>query len=123
MAKFNIKDISPISHAAQCFIPCLFVAGEDDNFILPSHSEAIHKAYAGDKNIIIVNGDHNSPRPQFMFDSACIFLKACLQLTPENTTPVEIEEVSQRVQIVATLLVFLDKQTRMRIHIVASLPI
>ncbi|GMI18787.1 hypothetical protein TrLO_g13321 [Triparma laevis f. longispina] len=92
MAKFNIKDISPISHAAQCFIPCLFVAGEDDNFILPSHSEAIHKAYAGDKNIIIVDGDHNSPRPQFMFDSACIFLKACLQLTPENTTPVEIEE-------------------------------
>ncbi|GMH87423.1 hypothetical protein TL16_g10855, partial [Triparma laevis f. inornata] len=79
MAKFNIKDISPISHAAQCFIPCLFVAGEDDNFILPSHSEAIHKAYAGDKNIIIVDGDHNSPRPQFMFDSACIFLKACLQ--------------------------------------------
>ena len=91
-AGFLIKDISPISHAPQSFVPCLFVAGESDVFILPSHSQRIHDRYAGDKNIIIVDGDHNSPRPRFMYDSACIFLKACLQLTPENSAPVDIEE-------------------------------
>ncbi|GMI34143.1 hypothetical protein TeGR_g14857 [Tetraparma gracilis] len=92
LAKFDIKDISPISHAPKCFIPALFVAAEDDAFILPAHSENIHNAYAGDKNIIIVDGDHNSPRPQFMFHSACIFLKACLQLDNTNSTPLQVEE-------------------------------
>lgn len=27
----------------------------------------------GDKNIIKFEGDHNSPRPQFYYDSVCIF--------------------------------------------------
>ena len=75
-----------------CFIPALFIAAEDDAFILPAHSEAIHDVYAGDKNIIIVDGDHNSPRPQFMFHSACIFLRACLQLDATNSTPLDVEE-------------------------------
>ena len=44
------------------------------------HSEAIHAEYAGDKNLIIVEGDHNSPRPKFMFDSVSIFLQTCLQI-------------------------------------------
>ena len=44
------------------------------------HSEAIHAQYAGDKNLIIVEGDHNSPRPKFMFDSVSIFLQTCLQI-------------------------------------------
>merc|ERR1719223_1720382 len=72
--QFDIKHISPIAHADKCFIPALFVAGEHDDFINPKHSRQIHDRYAGDKNIILVEGDHNSPRPKFMFDSASIFL-------------------------------------------------
>lgn len=79
-AGFNLRSITPIAHAGKCFIPALFVAGEHDDFIKPHHSEAIHAKYAGDKNIIIVEGDHNSPRPKFMFDSASIFLQTCLQI-------------------------------------------
>jgi len=79
-ANFNIKHISPIAHADKCFIPALFVAGEHDDFINPSHSQAIYDRYAGDKNLIIVEGDHNSPRPKFMFDSVSIFLQTCLQI-------------------------------------------
>lgn len=79
-AHFNIKHISPIAHADKCFIPALFVAGEHDDFINKRHSEAIHARYAGDKNLIIVEGDHNSPRPKFMFDSVSIFLQTCLQI-------------------------------------------
>mmetsp|Transcript_9172 Transcript_9172/g.25378 ORF Transcript_9172/g.25378 Transcript_9172/m.25378 type:complete len:554 (+) Transcript_9172:189-1850(+) len=82
-AGFNIRSISPITHADKCFIPALFVAGEHDDFIKKSHSEAIYEKYAGDKNLIIVEGDHNSPRPKFMFDSASIFLQTCLQIPNE----------------------------------------
>jgi hypothetical protein len=31
------------------------------------------KAYAGDKNLVLVEGDHNSPRPDFFLDSVGIF--------------------------------------------------
>lgn len=82
-AGFNLKKISPIYHADKCFIPALFVAGEHDDFIKKHHSEQLYEKYAGDKNIIIVEGDHNSPRPKFMFDSAAIFLQACLQIPAE----------------------------------------
>jgi len=87
-ANFNIKSISPIAHADKCFIPALFVAGEHDDFINKHHSEQIHSKYAGDKNLIIVEGDHNSPRPKFMFDSASIFLQTCLQIPNNWALPV-----------------------------------
>jgi fermentation-respiration switch protein FrsA (DUF1100 family) len=87
-AKVDIKNISPISHADKCFIPALIVAGEHDDFIKKHHAEAIYDRYAGDKNLIIVEGDHNSPRPKFMFDSASIFLQTCLQVPNAWTLPV-----------------------------------
>lgn len=37
----------------------------------------------GDKNIIKFDGDHNSPRPQFYFDSINIFFHNVLQ-PPED---------------------------------------
>lgn len=89
-AGFNIKTISPIAHADKCFIPALFVAGEHDDFIKKHHSEQIHESYAGDKNLIIVEGDHNSPRPKFMFDSASIFLQTCLQIPNSWALPVPV---------------------------------
>jgi pimeloyl-ACP methyl ester carboxylesterase len=87
-ANFNIKNISPIMHADKCFIPALLVAGEHDDFIKKHHSEEIYARYAGDKNLIIVEGDHNSPRPKFMFDSASIFLQTCLQIPNSWALPV-----------------------------------
>jgi pimeloyl-ACP methyl ester carboxylesterase len=87
-ANFNLKFISPISHADKCFIPALFVAGEHDDFINKHHSEQIYERYAGDKNLIIVEGDHNSPRPKFMFDSVSIFLQTCLQIPNSWALPV-----------------------------------
>jgi fermentation-respiration switch protein FrsA (DUF1100 family) len=89
-AGFSIKSISPVSHADKCFIPALFVAGEHDDFIKKHHSEQIHDVYAGDKNLIIVEGDHNSPRPKFMFDSASIFLQTCLQIPNSWALPVPV---------------------------------
>lgn len=87
-ANVNMKHISPISHADKCFIPALFVAGEHDDFIKKHHAEEIYEKYAGDKNLIVVEGDHNSPRPKFMFDSAAIFLQTCLQIPSNWALPV-----------------------------------
>jgi acetyl esterase/lipase len=55
-AEFDIRDVSPISHAPHCFIPALFVAAENDDFITKSHSISLNDAYAGDSNMIVVDG-------------------------------------------------------------------
>jgi pimeloyl-ACP methyl ester carboxylesterase len=79
-AGFNIKHISPISHAPKCFIPAMIVAGAHDDFIKKRHAEVIHARYAGDKNLVIVDGDHNSPRPRYMVQSAMLFLQSCMKV-------------------------------------------
>ena len=83
-AGFSLRHISPISHAERCFVPAMFVAGEHDDFIHKSHSIRIHRNYAGDKNISIVDGDHNSPRPRFLMHSACLFLQSVMRLPVEG---------------------------------------
>jgi len=72
-ASFDIMDLDTIQVAKRCFVPALFGHGTEDDFILPHHSDKICESYAGDKNIIKFDGDHNSPRPQFYFDSITIF--------------------------------------------------
>uniref|UniRef100_A0A453I2V0 Serine aminopeptidase S33 domain-containing protein n=1 Tax=Aegilops tauschii subsp. strangulata TaxID=200361 RepID=A0A453I2V0_AEGTS len=72
-AGFDIMDLDTIQVAKRCFVPALFGHATEDDFILPHHSDKICEAYVGDKNIIKFDGDHNSPRPQFYFDSITIF--------------------------------------------------
>ena len=82
-AGFDIRDISPISSVENCFIPALFIAAESDTFIAPHHSQRLCERYGGDKNLIIVKGDHNSVRPAFLYDSVSIFLINALRV-PEQ---------------------------------------
>lgn len=79
-AHFDIADCSPIKCVDECFVPALFVHGERDDFIAPRHSELLFEKYAGEKNRILVKGGHNSVRPQFMRDSASIFLAQCMNM-------------------------------------------
>lgn len=72
-AKFDIMDLNVVQFAPKTFIPALFGHASSDMFIQPHHTERIHQAYAGDKNLIKFEGDHNSPRPQFYYDSVSIF--------------------------------------------------
>ncbi|GMH18804.1 hypothetical protein Nepgr_020645 [Nepenthes gracilis] len=78
-AKFDIMELNAIKVAKSCFVPVLLGHAIDDDFIQPHHSERIFDAYVGDKNIIKFDGDHNSPRPQFYFDSIAIFFNNVLQ--------------------------------------------
>ena len=41
----------------QAYIPAFFIHGEDDDFIVPKHSQQLYYAYGGyDKKIKIVKG-------------------------------------------------------------------
>ncbi|KAL1559945.1 hypothetical protein AAHA92_10225 [Salvia divinorum] len=72
-AKFDITRLDCIQVAPKTFIPALFGHAKDDKFVQSQHSDAIFNSYAGDKNIIKFDGDHNSSRPQFYYDSVSIF--------------------------------------------------
>ncbi|KAL2341220.1 hypothetical protein Fmac_009160 [Flemingia macrophylla] len=82
-AKFDIMDLNTIKVAKSCFVPALLGHAIDDDFIRPHHSDRILEAYMGDKSIIKFEGDHNSPRPQFYFDSVNIFFHNVLR-PPED---------------------------------------
>ncbi|KAL3820867.1 hypothetical protein ACJIZ3_006772 [Penstemon smallii] len=72
-AKFDIVKLDCVKVAPKTFIPALFGHAKDDKFVQPQHSDAIFEAYTGDKNIIKFDGDHNSTRPKFYYDSVSIF--------------------------------------------------
>ncbi|XP_050240345.1 uncharacterized protein LOC126689260 isoform X1 [Quercus robur] len=82
-AKFDITELNTIKVAKSSFVPVLVGHAIDDDFIRPHHSDRIFEVYMGDKNIIKFEGDHNSPRPQFYFDSINIFFHNVLQ-PPED---------------------------------------
>jgi hypothetical protein len=79
-AKFKLEDIEPIEYAKRCFIPALFVAAKDDNFVKPHHAKILHDVYPVDKNLVNIDGDHNSTRPKFFKDSAAIFFYNSLRI-------------------------------------------
>jgi len=83
-ANFDIYEVSPLDKVHEAFVPVLFGHGEEDTFILKHHSEQLHERYAGEKNLIKFEGDHNSLRPPFFYTSAVIFFHNVLQIDPSG---------------------------------------
>ncbi|KAG1670695.1 hypothetical protein FOA52_010971 [Chlamydomonas sp. UWO 241] len=79
-AGFDLDTVSPLDVVPEAFIPVLFGHATGDSFIKISHSERLHEAYAGDKNLITFEGDHNSRRPEFFHSSVSVFFHNMLQL-------------------------------------------
>jgi len=77
-ANFDITLLRPIDHVGQTFIPALFGAAKQDDFVKPKHSQELFAAYAGDKNIVYMDGDHNSPRPHSFHDAVALFMYTAL---------------------------------------------
>ncbi len=74
-AGFDILKLRPCDNVEKCHIPAIFVCAKGDRFIHPAHSEKIFENYGGEyKNIIHIDGDHNTNRPRFCMDSISIFL-------------------------------------------------
>ena len=80
-ADFALDDICPIKHVGQSFVPALFIVAKEDDFIVPAHGLELYEKYSGDKNLIQVDGDHNSPRPAHAITSAYIFFFNTLQVS------------------------------------------
>jgi len=80
-ANFELDDITPLNHVHEAFIPALFIVAKSDDFILPAHGIELYEKYAGDKNLIQVEGDHNSARPSHAITSAYIFFFNTLQVS------------------------------------------
>lgn len=78
-AKFDIYKLDVLKYAKKCFSPCKFFYPKLDDFVDPSHSKKLHEAYVGEKSLTEFEGDHNSQRPQFFYDSASIFFHNVLQ--------------------------------------------
>jgi pimeloyl-ACP methyl ester carboxylesterase len=83
-AGFDLHELVPRQHVGKSFIPVLFAVAEKDTFIRPHHGRLLHDLYAGDKNIITVRGDHNSPRDSFFLNSATFFFLDALRIDDEG---------------------------------------
>lgn len=76
---FNIDLLQIKGHVQDCFIPILFCHGVNDNFIFPEHTEKLFEKYGGEKDRMLVDGDHNSVRPKYFFDSVAIYFYNALR--------------------------------------------
>ncbi|KAH0787209.1 Clan SC, family S9, unassigned serine peptidase [Histomonas meleagridis] len=93
LAKFDIRKVEPIEAAKTCFTPVLIIHGLDDNFINFHHSQDIYDKYAGDdKDILLVEGDHNSERPMEVKVQAIMFLANILDC------PIVMDEIPMLLQ-------------------------
>lgn len=81
----DIYHLKPIAGVGACQAPALFVAGQQDDFIVPAHSVDLHMAYGPRdadvyKCLKIVEGDHNSQRPAHFINFASGFLRRSLMI-------------------------------------------
>jgi fermentation-respiration switch protein FrsA (DUF1100 family) len=79
---FDIDQLTPEQHVGDTFIPALFVHGRADDFIPPHHTMKLFEAYTGDKELEMVDGDHNSPRPSVLNRKAVLFFCRAFRCSP-----------------------------------------
>ena len=88
LAKFSpLKDLSPISHAATCVTPALFMQARSDRIIALSHVEGLANRYGGTRKLAIVDGTHSSPRNGAARHFIAMYLKKNVKLPPEAARP------------------------------------
>jgi len=86
LADFDIEDLVPLSHGPRSTVPALFMHGLQDNFVLPRHSEKLYNNYAGSKEIMLFDGDHNNERTEKVLDRGVGFLcRAFRKMEIEST--------------------------------------
>ncbi|CAK0866762.1 unnamed protein product [Prorocentrum cordatum] len=77
----------PLSTAARCFVPALFVHGAEDVLVPPSHAEAFRSAYGGERQVLIVpGGTHESERPHATMARAVLFLTRAFRREADSDT-------------------------------------
>eukprot|EP00933_Yihiella_yeosuensis_P033354 TRINITY_DN27081_c0_g1_i1.p1 TRINITY_DN27081_c0_g1~~TRINITY_DN27081_c0_g1_i1.p1 ORF type:complete len:426 (-),score=82.01 TRINITY_DN27081_c0_g1_i1:96-1373(-) len=80
LADFDIEDIVPENHAKRSFMPALFLHARGDTFVKPSHSQQLYDCYPGDKELVTVDGDHNTERGEQVVNHVVNFFKKALRV-------------------------------------------
>ena len=78
-AGFNIDDINTEKFSKKCFVPAFFCHGKDDTFVNVHHCNDLYMTYPGEKDILIVEGDHNDIRPNELNEKAAEFFYNALK--------------------------------------------
>eukprot|EP00747_Dinoflagellata_sp_TGD_P117383 gnl/TRDRNA2_/TRDRNA2_172592_c1_seq4.p1 gnl/TRDRNA2_/TRDRNA2_172592_c1~~gnl/TRDRNA2_/TRDRNA2_172592_c1_seq4.p1 ORF type:complete len:561 (-),score=90.89 gnl/TRDRNA2_/TRDRNA2_172592_c1_seq4:170-1852(-) len=79
---FDIDALAPDRHVGETFVPAFFIAAREDDFVSPSHAQRLFDCYNGDKELEIVEGDHNSPRCEDVTRKAVMFLCRAFRCDP-----------------------------------------
>jgi len=86
LADFDIEDLVPLDHIRKSTVPAIFMHARQDTFISPGHSRQLYEAYAGDKELVTVDGDHNSERSVQVINHAVAFFKRAWRLSEVDMT-------------------------------------
>uniref|UniRef100_A0A6B2L4N3 Serine aminopeptidase S33 domain-containing protein n=1 Tax=Arcella intermedia TaxID=1963864 RepID=A0A6B2L4N3_9EUKA len=78
-ASFDIKDLEISNNLLELDIPCLFVHGSEDKFVVPQHSQILFDCYKGRKKYVLVKGDHNSSRGVDFWEDVSYFMYESLK--------------------------------------------
>jgi len=70
---FRIEILNTYIFAEKCNSPCFFCHAINDNFVNKKHSKDLYKIYSGEKNIMYVEGNHNSLRPKYLIKNIINF--------------------------------------------------
>ena len=78
-AGFDVYDVAPLDHVAtlrHCATPALLLHGTRDDFIPADHARDLHAAHGGDAELLLLDVDHQAPRPARAIVRACLFASA-----------------------------------------------
>merc|ERR1711957_654016 len=84
LCNFDIDMLAPEKHVSASFIPALFIAAQGDDFIAPHHTQKLFEAYNGDKELELVEGDHNSRRDGQVIRKAVMFFCRAFRCDPTS---------------------------------------
>ncbi|CAJ1406063.1 unnamed protein product [Effrenium voratum] len=87
LADFDIEDLVPLQHAKRSCAPAIFLHGREDDFVHPGHSQQLYEAYMGSKELMAVEGDHNSERSGRVVSHIIGFFGRCLRRLPLEPIP------------------------------------
>ncbi|CAE7834665.1 unnamed protein product, partial [Symbiodinium microadriaticum] len=72
--------VSPKKHLESCFVPILFLHGDEDGFVQPHHSEILKQGWQGEASrFTMPSTDHNDHRQEKFLARATLFMVRALR--------------------------------------------
>jgi len=78
----DISQLDIAKAAKWVTVPASFALASGDDFVRPYHTKRVHEAYAGKKQLMHMDGNHNGLRPSWFYNTSASFLQDILQPPP-----------------------------------------